>query len=151
MAWYGPGATVARSVELVEQRLGWRGESGSNQYFRSHGRCIEVSEQRNLGFRDKHHTRFFKMPGRDRKNRLWVFGDAHRERKKFCGFSKPISDAVYKEINGVSGFDQGQREVYARFSEIYRGYLYVPNRRTFKQCTDERVSWNGLTYLFYVR
>jgi hypothetical protein len=99
----------------------------------------------------QHHTRFFKMPGRDRKNRLWVFGDAHRERKKFCGFSKPISDAVYKEINGVSGFDQGQREVYARFSEIYRGYLHVPNRRTFKQCTDERVSWNGLTYPFYVR
>jgi hypothetical protein len=151
VAFFGRAIAPSLAAARVERRLGWPDESGSTQYFKSHGGCIVMSGQRSLGFQDKHHLRFFFMPGTDRKGRRWIFSDAHRERKKFCGFENPISDAVYPEINGVSGFDQGAREVYAGFSDRYRGYLLGPNRRTFKQCTGELVGWNGVVYLFHLR
>lgn len=146
MAFFGRRASAGHVANVAERRLDWHGESGSTQSFKSHRRCIKQSGQRNLGFQDKHHLRFFKMPGRDRKKRQWVFSDAHRERKKFCGFKKPISDAVYPEIDGMSGFDKGAREVLDRFRDRRRATLRIPNRRTFTQCTDEKVGFNGVVY-----
>ena len=151
VAFYGRRASSGHVAQLVERRMGWTGESGSTQHFKSHGQCPEQRGQRNLGFWDKHHLRFFSMPGRDRKGRKWVFSDAHRERKKFCGVDKPVSDAVYPDYHGISGFDQGQNEVYAGFKNRYRKYLRGPNRITFKQCTGERVGWDGAVLLFSVR
>jgi hypothetical protein len=149
--FYGRRAFSGRVAQQVERRMGWDGESGSTQYFKSHGQCIEQRGQRNLGFWDKHHLRFFSMPGRDRKGRKVVFSDAHRERKKFCGATKPISDAVYPDYHGRSGFDQGQLEVYAGFKKRYRGSLRGPGRMTFTQCTGERVGWNGQVLMFSIR
>jgi hypothetical protein len=149
--FYGRRASADRVAAQVERRMGWDGESGSTQHFKSHGQCPEQAGQRNLGFQDKHHLRFFSMPGRDRKGRKVVFSDAHRERKKFCGVDKPVSDAVYPDYHGRSGFDQGQLEVYQGFKDRYRGSLRGPNRRTFTQCTGERVGWNGQVLLFSIR
>lgn len=151
VAFFGRRASAGHVANVAERRLDWHGESGSNQSFKTHGRCVKQSGQRNLGFRDKHHLRFFKMRGRDRKKRQWVFSDAHRERKKFCGFKKPISDAVYPEIDGMSGFDKGAREVLDRFRDRRRDTLRIPNRRTFTQCTDEKVGFNGAVYVFSIK
>ncbi len=97
---------------------GWGGRSGSDQWVRSHGGCREVIDQATRGERDKHHGRIF--PGgpdeshrTDAGNYVYVLG-AHREKLTNdgpCGerdFAPDGSHAVYKRINGRSGFDQGR-------------------------------------------
>lgn len=148
VAFFGRGAYPSYAAEAVESQLDWRSQQGSSQSFKSHGRCIKMSGQRNLGFWDKHHIRFFYMPDRDSKHRHWVFSDAHRERKKFCGFDDPLDDAVYENFEGRSGFDQGAAEVYGGLKKYARGTLTGPNKRTFNQCTGEKVKWNGTVYAF---
>jgi hypothetical protein len=150
--YFGPGSTNDPASVLTTE-VGWQAQHGTAQYFVTHGTCRKMGDQRSRGEKRKHHTRLFSMTDRTSRGNYAVFGDAHQERKKVCGFAKVglvfvpiVKDAVYKEINGVSGFDDGVREVIHRlddYGNVRHGYHRGPNSRRFKQCTGDLVKWNG--------
>lgn len=147
----GGASTPSNSAAHLEEHLGWGGTTpGVSQAIRSGGRCNNEEDERHLGFRDKHHIRFFPMTD-DGHGYVVTFGDAHRERKKICGRYgryRP-ADAVYKRYRGRSGFDYGQREVVRGMRNGGHRTLFsrrYPHRARFKQCTGERVAWNGRVY-----
>jgi hypothetical protein len=147
VAFLGSDAVPAVIHNHVAYHAGWKEQQGGNQAIKTHGGCHQMDEQASLGFKDKHHVRFFPNPD----SPYDTFGDAHRERKKFC---PKLKDAVYPRYKGRSGFDYGAYEIYKSFqgtNHEYSGsrkYNKGPNRRTFTQCTGEKVAWNGRTLLF---
>ena len=150
VAFLGSDAVPAVVHNHVAHHANWKEQQGFNQAIKTHGGCHEMAEQASLGFKDKHHTRFFGNPD----SPFYTFGDAHRERKKACGDPPFLNDAVYPRYKGRSGFDYGAYEIYKAFqgtNHEYSGarkYNKGPNRRTFKQCTGEKVAWNGRVLLF---
>lgn len=136
----GSTAHAPYAANHVGKHVGWRSSSGGSQAVRTHG-CTGQGRQRNLGFRLKHHTRFFENPHDPQAS----FGDAHIERLKGCGH------AVYKTYEGRSGFDYAAGEIFNAFRGThheYGSYAKRPQRRRFKQCTGEMVAWNGRSLYF---
>lgn len=143
--WYRNSNAQAHAILEVDL-MGWHSQKGGTQYFSSHGFCREMAGQRNLGNKDKHHTRFFVMPGTTGRGNEVVFGDAHRERKIECQGDR--KDAVYGRIHGRTGFDQGAKEIVQGMKargHTYGGYRKSGHRERFKQCNGRYVGWNGRT------
>jgi hypothetical protein len=142
VVWIDRTFTTVR--DELWQRLRWPRVSGSYQYTGNNGKCTgqNFSAGRERG-RHKRHVRLFES-----LDYKIVSGDAHRERKVTCRNGKQ-SDAVYRWISGMSGFDRGAWYIRRKWprKEVRR----VPGWRDdkFQQCNGEFVRWSGEQALLY--
>lgn len=151
--WVGRGARgKPKGVKRhVKRHMGWPDSSGSTQYFKSHGGCHRMRSQSSKGFIRKVHVRFFRIPGQcclRGRNGHGTFGDAHRERLKTCGH------AVYRRTGGRTGFNWAQRKIILEFHLAGHPSAYTtktPMRRTFRQCTGEKVAHNRRLAVMLIR
>lgn len=143
----GGSATFQTSSNIVRNEVGWEDQNTSSpQSIFDHSQCEAFDDARKLGTRRGHHTRLWQMNDRDRRGRLITVGDAHQERV----VASCPGDAVYENINGRSGFDDGAREVFDALRGRYGDYLKRPNRMRFNQCNGDEPGWNGRQLFFRV-
>jgi hypothetical protein len=146
----GGGASGVQVDDHVEKHAGWGSSSGGTQAIKSHGGCEKQATQSSLGFRRKHHVRYFNMHTDDL--RTTSFGDAHIERLVNDDCPGVLPDhAVYKSYEGRSGFDYGAYELRTAFRgthHTYGGYAKRPHRRRYQQCNGDKVPWNGRLLYF---
>ena len=158
--FYGRSATWRRTSRFIRRYTDWDDGDGSDQEFKSSGRCRIQRVQRADGGNasSRFHIRLSQLAQRDRRRRRATVGDAHHEDLNVVTNCFPAGHAVDKGTardptpNG-SGFDQGRRELVNAFRARGRRVRARNwgNTLEFEQCDGDLAGSDGLTAFTSIR